>query len=104
MERSNTRALSDWRSIGRRRAAMLGIMTSAVFALCIPLAWQGAPVAAQSPGELQGLGIVTGTVLLALVGASLAFFQRYDLTRKRQAEIRRQLDARQEAELQRSVA
>jgi Na+/melibiose symporter-like transporter len=40
------------------------------------------------------LGLVTGTVLLVLVGASLVVFQGYDLTRARQAEIREQLRTR----------
>lgn len=61
---------------------------------------------ALAPEEISTrLGIVTGGVLFLLVGASLAIFQRYDLTRERQREIRRQLDARRDsATLQRSVA
>jgi GPH family glycoside/pentoside/hexuronide:cation symporter len=40
------------------------------------------------------LGIVSGSVILVLCGFSLVLFVRYDLSRERQAEIRRQLDAR----------
>ncbi len=50
---------------------------------------------ATAPAEVSTrLGLVTGIVILGLVGLSLGVFLRYDLTRERQAEIRRQLDAR----------
>lgn len=55
---------------------------------------------AAAPAEISTrLGLVTGFVILALVGISLGVFLRYDLTRERQAEIRARLDARDAAAL-----
>ena len=62
METSKTAQLPDPRSIGRRPVAMLGIAAVALIAVCSSFAWRGTTVAAQAGGELQGLGIVTGTV------------------------------------------
>ena len=62
METSKTAQLPDPRSIGRRPFAMLGIAAVALIAVCSSFAWRGTTVAAQAGGDLQGLGIVTGTV------------------------------------------
>lgn len=59
--------------------------------------FQGLDPATASPEISTRLGLVTGGVILALVGFSLTVFLRYDLTRERQAEIRAQLDARNSA-------
>jgi Na+/melibiose symporter-like transporter len=40
------------------------------------------------------LGLITGGVILVLVGLSAAIFSRYDLTRERHADIQRQLESR----------
>ncbi len=55
---------------------------------------KGLDPALAAPETATRLGVVTGAVLLVLVGASLVLFHGYDLTRERQAEIRRQLQAR----------
>ncbi len=62
MQMSQTPWLPRRWSIGRRSVTVLAITTAALIAIVGSFAWRGAPVAAQSAGELQGLGIVTGTV------------------------------------------
>jgi len=62
MEMSQTPWLPRRWSIGRRSVTVLAITTAALIAFVGSFAWRGAPVAAQSAGELQGLGVVTGTV------------------------------------------
>ena len=56
--------------------------------------YKGLDPAVADPAIATRLGLVTGLVLLGLVGGSLVLFLGYDLTRERQAEIRRQLEAR----------
>ncbi len=91
-------------SFAGQAASGLGTVIAGIVYDAVGL-YQGLDPAQAAPEISTRLGIVTGTVLLALVGASLAFFQNYDLTRERQAEIRRQLDARRDAATpQRSVA
>ena len=50
---------------------------------------------AAAPAQVSThLGLVSGGVILVLVTLSLGFFRNYDLSRERQAEIRRRLDGR----------
>jgi len=56
--------------------------------------YQGLDPAHAPPAVTTRLGLVSGGIILVLVGVSLLFFLRYDLTRERQAEIRRKLDQR----------
>src|SRR5215210_3110466 len=50
------------RSIGRRSVAMLAILITLFVAGFAAFSWRGSTVTAQAGGELQGMGIVTGTV------------------------------------------
>jgi len=56
--------------------------------------YRGLDPAAAPPSVATHLGIVSGGVILVLVTLSLVFFRNYDLTRERQAQIRRELERR----------
>lgn len=91
-------------SFAGKAASGLGTVIAGVVYDAVGL-YQGLDPAQAAPEIAPRLGIVTGAVLLLLVGASLLIFQRYDLTRERQAEIRRKLDERRAAAApRRSVA
>ncbi|MEQ1869141.1 MAG: hypothetical protein ABL961_03860 [Vicinamibacterales bacterium] len=62
MQRSNSLRRSGSRWIGRRSLALLTIATATLIAGYTPFARHTATVAAQTGGELRGMGIVTGTV------------------------------------------
>ncbi len=55
---------------------------------------QGLDPAAAPASASDQLGLLTGGILLVLVGLSFAVFRRYDITRARHTEIRAALDAR----------
>ncbi len=61
--------------------------------------YKGLDPAVAAPEVATRLGLVSGGIILVLVGVSLVFFLRYDLTRERQATIRRELDQRSAATL-----
>jgi GPH family glycoside/pentoside/hexuronide:cation symporter len=54
---------------------------------------QGLDPADAGPEISRMLGILSGGIILGLMGVSFLIFTRYDLTRARHAEIRRRLDA-----------
>lgn len=81
-------------SFAGKTASGLGVVVAGVVYDAVGL-FQGLDPAVASPEISTRLGLVTGSVILGLVGFSLSVFLRYDLTRERQAEIRAQLDARE---------
>lgn len=80
-------------SFASKAATGLGVVIAGAVYDAVGL-YKGLDPALADPAIAPRLGLVTGTVLLVLVGASLVVFQGYDLTRDRQAEIREQLKRR----------
>lgn len=83
-------------SFAGKAASGLGVVIAGVVYDAVGL-YQGLDPATAAPEISTRLGLVTGSVILGLVGFSLTVFLRYDLTRERQAEIRARLDARNSA-------
>lgn len=80
-------------SFAGKASTGLGVVIAGIVYDAVGL-YQGLDPAAAPPQIATHLGLVTGVVILVLVGLSLVFFREYDLTRERQAEIRRQLALR----------
>jgi Na+/melibiose symporter-like transporter len=85
-------------SFAGKAASGLGVVIAGVVYDAVGL-FRGLDPTAAPPEISIRLGLVTGAVILGLVGFSLSVFLRYDLTRERQAAIRAQLDARDAATL-----
>jgi len=94
----------DELEFGRRREGIffgaLSFATKAAGGLGIVIAgaaydyvglYKGLDPAAASPEISKLLGMISGGVILALIGLSFVLFIRYDLTRERHAEIRSRL-------------
>ncbi len=80
-------------SFAGKAATGLGVVIAGTVYDAVGL-YRGLDPAIADPAIATRLGLVTGLVLLGLTGASLFFFLGYDLTRERQAEIQRRLQAR----------
>jgi GPH family glycoside/pentoside/hexuronide:cation symporter len=83
-------------SFATKAAGGLGIVIAGAAYDYVGL-YQGLDPADASPESSQMLGLISGGVILALVGLSFIVFIRYDLTRERHAAIRARLDAAHES-------
>jgi Na+/melibiose symporter-like transporter len=80
-------------SFASKAASGLGTVIAGVAYDWVGL-YKGLDPADASDDMAVKLGLITGGVILVLVGLSAAIFSRYDLTRERHADIQRQLESR----------